>query len=80
LSVLQDKLLEILSKSPVQMSTKELQENVLEITNSSHRLSTVHRALLALEKFDLVELQKEKAYGGRHGYHCFWSIKSTHEP
>jgi Fe2+ or Zn2+ uptake regulation protein len=77
LSILQDKLLEILSKSPVQMSTKELQEDVLEITNSSHRLSTVHRALLALEKSDLVELRKEKAWGGRHGYHCFWRIKES---
>ena len=77
MSILQDKLLEILSKSPVQMSTKELQEDVLEITNSSHRLSTVHRALLALEKFDLVELRKEKANGGRHGYHCFWRIKES---
>ena len=74
MSTLQDKLLEILSKSQAQMSTRELQEGVLEMTNSSHRLST-HRALLALEKFDLVELRKEKAFGGRHGYHCFWRIK-----
>jgi len=77
LSTLQDKLLEILSKSPVQMSTKELHGNVLELDNSQHKLSTIHRALTALEKSGLVELRKEKAYGGRHGYHCFWRIKEV---
>ena len=77
MSILQDKLLEILSKSQVQMSTKELQKDILEKTNSIHKLSTVHRALLALEKSDLVELRKEKGFGGRHGYHCFWRIKES---
>ena len=62
MSTLQDKLLEILSKSSVQMSTKELQEDVLKLTNSKHRLSTIHRALSALEKFDLVELRKESRW------------------
>jgi len=59
------------------MSTRELQEDIQEQTDSRHKLSTIYRALLALEKFDLVELQKEKAYGGRHGYHCFWRIKDA---
>ncbi|MGD0954813.1 MAG: hypothetical protein ABR985_20915 [Methanotrichaceae archaeon] len=77
MSTLQDKLLEILRNSSVQMSTRELQEDVLEQTKSSHRLSTIHRALSALEKFDLVELRKEKAWGGRYGYHCFWRIKEA---
>jgi hypothetical protein len=77
LSILQDRLLEILGKSSAYKSTRELLEDIQELTDSRHRLSTIHRALLALEKFDMVELRKEKAYGGRHGYHCFWRIKEA---
>jgi len=57
------------------MSTKELQEGVQNLTESRHKQSTIHRALLALVKYDLVELGKEKAPSGRHGYNCFWRIK-----
>lgn len=77
MSILQDKLPEILRRSSVQMSTRELQEDVLKLTNTSHKLPTIHRALSALEKFDLVELRKKKAWGGRYGYHCFWRIKDA---
>jgi Fe2+ or Zn2+ uptake regulation protein len=74
---MQDKLLEILGQSSALKSTRELQEDIQVLTDSRHKLSTIYRALMALEKFDLVELQKEKAYGGRHGYHCFWRIKDA---
>lgn len=77
MSILQDKLLEILRDSSEQMSPKELLEDVLKMTNTSHRLSTFHRALSALERFDMVELRKKKAYGGRYGYHCFRRIKDA---
>lgn len=77
MSILQDKLLEILRRSPSHKSTRELQEDIQELTKSKHRLSTIHRALSALERSDMVELRKEKAYGGRHGYHCFWRIKEA---